>query len=338
MRDSQNSMRNRQSTKCYIRHAGQKQTMLHAPSNHPRKLNTGSDTENYVKGQLTFSRTYSDMLIHLNQGVELKGSSLLAEREAALTLGVLMEGKLHFALDDKEYEFSVQKKGQPLFFIINTTQRTHWRKYFEPGNQVKKALICLPNQWFRKLTLNSSDIDNIAQSVSRRHKFSIAAKASSALITAAHTLFDTASISRSELEREAIALNFLSTSMTDLKHLNPELKLKTSAKNQSKKMHDYIEMFLVSGEPPQTPNLEAIAKHVGVSVSTAQRIFKADFKQSIIDYVRSRRLENAQIALLNGLSIGEVAYSAGYKHSNNFSIAYKKHFGVSPGTIKYSND
>ncbi|WP_082461468.1 helix-turn-helix domain-containing protein [Pedobacter sp. PACM 27299] len=32
-------------------------------------------------------------------------------------------------------------------------------------------------------------------------------------------------------------------------------------------------------------------------------------------------------------NISEIAYRVGYQHSNHFSAAFKKKFGVSPGTL-----
>jgi AraC-like DNA-binding protein len=52
---------------------------------------------------------------------------------------------------------------------------------------------------------------------------------------------------------------------------------------------------------------------------------------TIFEYVRSRRMEEAQRMLRAGkLSVTEIAFEVGYEYSCNFSVAYKRHYGVTP--------
>jgi len=81
-------------------------------------------------------------------------------------------------------------------------------------------------------------------------------------------------------------------------------------------------------------SLDEIAGALGVSVSTLQRKFKAAYGYTVIDYVRRRRLEIARSALLlDGISIGEAAYLAGYNHPSNFVAAFRKQFDVTPARL-----
>ena len=44
-----------------------------------------------------------------------------------------------------------------------------------------------------------------------------------------------------------------------------------------------------------------------------------------MNYIRGQKLGIARKALEAGkMSVGEIAYQAGYKHSSNFAIAFKK--------------
>ncbi len=80
--------------------------------------------------------------------------------------------------------------------------------------------------------------------------------------------------------------------------------------------------------------LEDVATALGISVSTLQRKFKAAYGYTVIDYVRRRRLEMARSALvIDGISIGEAAYMAGYNHPSNFVAAFRRQFDVTPARL-----
>lgn len=80
--------------------------------------------------------------------------------------------------------------------------------------------------------------------------------------------------------------------------------------------------------------LNQVASDMGMSVSNLQRVFRASYGQTIGEYIRQRRLEIARDAIVRERkSIGEAAYLAGYLHTSNFTNAFKRLFGVPPGTL-----
>ena len=90
-----------------------------------------------------------------------------------------------------------------------------------------------------------------------------------------------------------------------------------------------------SGPVNNELNIRNIAKELGMSVSAVQRLAKQVLGDSVVNYIRSKKLDIARKALESGsMTIGEVAYQAGYKHSSNFAIAFKKAFGISPGALQ----
>jgi AraC-like DNA-binding protein len=59
---------------------------------------------------------------------------------------------------------------------------------------------------------------------------------------------------------------------------------------------------------------------------------------TVNEYVRLRRLDMAKTALMvEGLSIGEEAYIAGYNHSSNFIAAFKRQFAMTPSELLRSH-
>ena len=89
----------------------------------------------------------------------------------------------------------------------------------------------------------------------------------------------------------------------------------------------------VTAAPSDQLTVEAIAREAGVSVSGLQRLFRAAYGESVVGHVRRRRLEAARERLQRGeRTIQQAAMEAGYTSAANFSTAFKRQFGFSPGS------
>lgn len=81
--------------------------------------------------------------------------------------------------------------------------------------------------------------------------------------------------------------------------------------------------------------LEDIASHSNVSRYHMSRAFEAATGQSVMRYVRRRRLTQAARALANGApDILSVALDAGYSSHEAFTRAFCDHFGLTPETVR----
>lgn len=80
--------------------------------------------------------------------------------------------------------------------------------------------------------------------------------------------------------------------------------------------------------------LDDLAKSLGASTSGIQRLAKKCFGQSLLKHIRQAKLANAFTAMKErNLTIGEAAFMAGYKQSSNFSLAFRRAYGLPPGVI-----
>jgi len=77
-------------------------------------------------------------------------------------------------------------------------------------------------------------------------------------------------------------------------------------------------------------SLEEISAGAGISKYHFIRLFKNVFGISPYQYQIRRRLENAKIELLNGVSILDTAFAHGYADLATFSKAFKQAFGQAP--------
>ena len=77
--------------------------------------------------------------------------------------------------------------------------------------------------------------------------------------------------------------------------------------------------------------MDDIAKACGLSTSALQNRFSEAFNITVKRYMRKRLLERAKRALgVEGRTIGEAAYEAGYNHTSNFVSAFTREYGLPP--------
>ncbi|OYT91020.1 MAG: AraC family transcriptional regulator [Burkholderiales bacterium PBB3] len=86
------------------------------------------------------------------------------------------------------------------------------------------------------------------------------------------------------------------------------------------------------GENANNPmSVEWLAAHVGMSVTSFHRHFKAVTASSPLAYQRQLRLLEARRQLASGeANVTQIAYTSGYVSASQFSREYKKAFGVPP--------
>jgi len=97
----------------------------------------------------------------------------------------------------------------------------------------------------------------------------------------------------------------------------------------AKGARDYIEVNF------QIPvRAEELCKHTGVGVRTLQRSFKEYFGHSVMDYLKTVRLDASFRELTAGDSretnVTDVALGNGFTHLGRFSVDYRTRFGESP--------
>jgi AraC family transcriptional regulator len=82
-------------------------------------------------------------------------------------------------------------------------------------------------------------------------------------------------------------------------------------------------------------SLEVVAGAVGISRFHLCRAFAGIAGNSLAGYVRSRRLSEAALHLVNGASdILSVALDSGYSSHEAFTRAFRQHFGLTPEQVR----
>lgn len=88
-------------------------------------------------------------------------------------------------------------------------------------------------------------------------------------------------------------------------------------------------------QPLNAPlRVDELGRRFGLSASALQRQFRSAFGNSVNEYRRLMRLHQAHTDLEHGLSITEAAFRAGYTSTANFATAFRRHFGMSPKSLR----
>jgi AraC-like DNA-binding protein len=94
----------------------------------------------------------------------------------------------------------------------------------------------------------------------------------------------------------------------------------------------YAELVNVTSE---IPKIDELAKKYNVSTVKLNQSFIKKYNQSIYNFLTNQRLEQAYQALLNtDIAMKTLAHKINYSHVNHFITAFKKKFGVTPGSLR----
>ena len=92
---------------------------------------------------------------------------------------------------------------------------------------------------------------------------------------------------------------------------------------------DYLDRHF--RDPPTIPEL---AKIVGTNEFTLKRAFKAAFGMTLFGYVLKRRMERAELLLLQGTTVAGAAEEVGYDCPRSFSAAFRRQLGRTPSAVR----
>lgn len=99
-----------------------------------------------------------------------------------------------------------------------------------------------------------------------------------------------------------------------------------------------IAMNYISNNLSDSLSLEKVAKAAFFSTFHFHRIFKAVVGETVSDFIRRLRLETAANQLISNKyrNITRIAMDCGFSSSQNFSKAFRQHFGMTPSAYKKS--
>lgn len=134
------------------------------------------------------------------------------------------------------------------------------------------------------------------------------------------------------LRREAVGLELLFETLS-LFNAESDAGRTSAPRREMDRIHD-VRHVLDSLGPLEEIVLTDLARQAGMSVRSLNRHFRSTFGTTICAYVASSRMESARQALEHGeATIDIAAYIAGFSSQANFSKAFRRHYGRTPGSL-----
>jgi AraC family transcriptional regulator len=103
------------------------------------------------------------------------------------------------------------------------------------------------------------------------------------------------------------------------------------------RLYDLLETVLIDVEKGIKTgiNVDILAKRYSLSYRHLQRIFKTTFKQTLADYIRSRKLAASLDDLLKtDLKLFDIALEYGFGYEQTYIRAFKREYGITPGHLR----
>ncbi|HMO32053.1 MAG TPA: helix-turn-helix transcriptional regulator [Lacibacter sp.] len=95
-----------------------------------------------------------------------------------------------------------------------------------------------------------------------------------------------------------------------------------------------VESLLVKDFSRTPPTIADLAARANMSVSKLKTSFKRIYGTGIYEYYQKNRMHRArQLLASNGCTVKEVGMKLGYTNLSNFSLAFKKEFGILPSEL-----
>lgn len=318
------------------------------------------DRKKILSGKFEMAPIQMGFGLHTWEGRELEDAVASIDLSQSVVFSIVLEGRLRFSIDGKEASINEGadsngaeigcKNNDKQFvancFAMNLVKPACLKRIVRKGAQMRKLNISVDPRYLAVLADKNIESDAPISYFLACHLELPTWQASDNLVQIAEQILKPpmAEGVLRKLYLESKAREFVIGSLQAISeiysgvvqsHRSRNIANPLYSKSKAGKIKTEIDRHLMSGDTQQDEKcLEKIALSVGMSVSSLQRVFKKNFGQTVVVYVRLHRLGIARKAIEDeNVSIGEAAYIAGYKHTSNFSIAFKRTFGISPGAL-----
>jgi len=289
-----------------------------------------------AQGSLQFSSSNTGVHIHSCDLVEKRNFSSTAELDACLSMNILLKGRVKYQLGQHPYEFSTIKE-QPIVIVNAINQSEIFTRFMTLNQRVKKVNISCDKNWLFERCITPSD-KNLLQNIFSHNKQVTSWIAPESIIDLANTLIENVEDEslNNQILSERIALEVIQHTLKELKLQNSNKETPKSVLHIQSQQNNLLNQ--VNALLEQKLSLQEVANELAMSISTLQRKFKAQYNVTVKEYYRKKKLNQSRKHLIiDGLSIGETAYLAGYKHTSNFNHAFKQEFNLTPSDFLHQH-
>ena len=280
-----------------------------------------------LTGVVQSARVNGDWHWHFAEAVPSENAEVSFYIPAGMTFGLIYRGELELQLGPCKHHL---KTDEPLAFCFTNSTPMRVTRRFKAGALVHKFTLGISRGWLSTMGLEAFIPEN-----QQLRAFS----ASNDVLTAVNSLLTLPKAQNIQHKLQQITnvttlLNAAGAVLDEGNAPNNAERFQTPASPEKKLLDCVREIIQRENILLEEIHVDDLAKSLGLSASGIQRIAKKCFGQSLLKHIRQAKLANAFRAIKDrNFSIGEAAFLAGYKQASNFSLAFRKVYGYSPGEI-----
>ncbi len=226
--------------------------------------------------------------------------------------------------------YTLVRQGNPILQLMDRTLRTGPRQMLVLGPDC-------PSGWTAGTTDSVSDLLTWVWHGPSRCEGLAPAANEFQTFTVDGTLFKTLQQIHALCRREVERPDVFSGMALDELRLRMDIALARSLKPHAALPESALRFELavrwLAQNPAERNPVAALCDYLQVSPVTINRLFQTHLHESVSAYHAKLKMKRASQLLKSGqMSIKETAYHLGYRHSNDFSRAFRRHTGRKPST------
>lgn len=223
-------------------------------------------------------------------------------------------------------------------YIYHTPKNSKVEIEFKKNLKYKNIDIYVKKDFFDDLEINMSSFKNFKKTLNNKEKSNLHLSKKGIPITP-KILNYLKDIKSYKSDSELNHFYFKSKIYNIIHHLFKQYENSTDNKEQNissyeseliTEIKNYIDTHF-----DEKINIEFLSTNFGISRTKLKILFKKVYHKGIYEYTLEKKMDKATHFLLNAnMRIKEISYALGYSSSTAFSIAFKKHTGISPSFYK----
>ncbi|NDW04960.1 helix-turn-helix transcriptional regulator [Jiella pacifica] len=289
-----------------------------------------------LKGQYRLTELRPGLVLHSSDTTELTDLDTRIEQRSGVTFYLFLKGAVDATIDGRPIMPASEGDGHTVrAAVMVRTRPTMFSRRSRRGEHLRKVNVTVSHEWLADCGLSDPKHAPVVAEFCRTHLARHGWRPGASMIAIGEQILRPPSYEPAlqKLYLESRALELVAEGLGQL-NMRPACwatgHVGSRDLHRMRRIEDYLREL-----PNPSPSLDEIAAATGASVSTLQRLFHSVHGMSAFDYVRRRNLNRARRAIeQQGLSVAEAAHMAGYRSASNFSTAFKRHFGISPGSVR----
>ncbi|MGR6467726.1 helix-turn-helix transcriptional regulator [Rhizobium sp. PAMB 3182] len=302
-----------------------------------RLLSKGfEDSEPMMSGRFGKIELRAGLSVHFSNIINHYDMETEAELEPHLSIKLLMGGLVEGRIGDRTFAGADDGCGAPRGVIFAQREPEIFRRRVAKGERITKFNISILPEWLSDCGILADGGAEEVATFCREHLACTSWKPSAgALALAERAMRPRETMPHMHrLYVESCVLPIIAEAFEQLSGRNG-----LSERSKSLSIREWQKLTkaeeLVANARGSLPTVEEMAAAINVSVNTLQRFFHAAYGMTAYQYMRTVKLTAAQKAMIeDGVTISEAAFLAGYTSAANFSTAFKRQFGYTPGSLR----